>query len=303
MKQWTMQELWKPWMSLSIESLALQEQTLNSMNVFPVADADTGSNMLATLCGTLAPSALEGARCALDSSRGNSGTLLSVWLKTLVESLGETGILTPEALHYALFRAWEVAQTAVSAPAEGTMLTVMHTLAQAPVRGELEEHFPFLISEAAEAAFATQKLQQQAREAHTFDAGAVGLALVVKAWGQAMGLELPQNKTMGSILTPGPAADAGQTRPASSGDAGVQTSSTSVEIVCTVQLSPLDMAHLRSSLDALGDSVVIAPVDQGSGTTPSWRVHVHVPQQDKALQAIRALAEPENLQVTSLEAH
>lgn len=302
MKQWTMQELWEPWMSLSIESLALQEQTLNSMNVFPVADADTGSNMLATLRGTLAPSALDGARCALDSSRGNSGTLLSVWLKTLVESLGETGILTPEALHYALFRAWEVAQTAVSAPAEGTMLTVMHTLAQAPVRGELEEHFPFLISEAAEAAFATQKLQQQAREAHTFDAGAVGLALVVKAWGQAMGLEIPQNKTMGTILSPVP-ADAEQTRPASSGDAGVQTSSTSVEIVCTVQLSPLDMAHLRSSLDALGDSVVIAPVDQGSGTTPSWRVHVHVPQQDKALQAIRALAEPENLQVTSLEAH
>ena len=135
------------WAEACVDSLDLLCPAINGINVYPVADADTGSNQLHTMTGAGAALAAEPevggagpalsvlARGALPAARGNSGVILSQVLRGLAESAGDAVELDGPALAKALVHADKVATEAVARPVSGTMLSELHAVAGA-VAGE-----------------------------------------------------------------------------------------------------------------------------------------------------------------------
>lgn len=129
------------------DDLAARREELDELNVFPVPDADTGTNMLMTVREVLdeleagdrdrtgppesgsdsVPDAV--ARAALLSGRGNSGVILGLVIRAVAETVGESGALDAAGLAAALRRAREDAYEAVAEPVEGTILTALSTAA------------------------------------------------------------------------------------------------------------------------------------------------------------------------------
>src|ERR687894_913966 len=123
-------------------ALKAQVARIDALNVYPVPDGDTGTNMLLTIESVLdeaSGSAYEGleaatsaaARAALMGARGNSGVILSQMIRGGCEELATRGSLTAEAFAAALEGAQERAYSSVREPAEGTMLTVIKDAARA----------------------------------------------------------------------------------------------------------------------------------------------------------------------------
>jgi dihydroxyacetone kinase-like predicted kinase len=75
-----------------------------------------------------------------------------------------------------------------------------------------------------------------------------------------------------------------------------------VEVMCTINLSPLNAATLRQRLDEIGESVIMSQVGNGSDPEGNyrWRVHVHVPEPDAAVDIIRSLGEPSQISISEL---
>src|ERR687897_1098672 len=123
-------------------ALAPHASKIDSLNVYPVPDGDTGTNMLLTLQSVLeetsnrtyeTPEAASkaAARAALMGARGNSGVILSQMIRGACEALAERTSLSAEAFAAALEGARERAYSSVREPVEGTMLTVMKDAARA----------------------------------------------------------------------------------------------------------------------------------------------------------------------------
>src|SRR5262245_33958080 len=127
------------WAAVCVRSLDAQRQAIDGINVFPVADGDTGSNLLATFRAALesllrapvderseAGAALSVlAKGALAGARGNSGVIASQMLRGLAETLRDVDEARAQDLNKALVRAAELACEAVAEPKAGTMLTVL----------------------------------------------------------------------------------------------------------------------------------------------------------------------------------
>src|SRR5918998_1928762 len=123
-------------------ALATHASKIDALNVYPVPDGDTGTNMLLTLRSILenvsASPGLEGeeaakvvSRAALMGARGNSGVILSQIVRGACEVLGEAQALDAGEISAAFAGAWEKAYATVNEPVEGTMLTVIKDAAGA----------------------------------------------------------------------------------------------------------------------------------------------------------------------------
>src|SRR5699024_7917634 len=129
------------WLKLAESALGNNSDRLNAINIFPVPDGDTGSNLYHTVAA--ATRALENvdedacvgaalnvaASAALDHAQGNSGTLIPVMLNALAEPLAQAPRMTAPLLSSALQRASAAAWAALSDPQEGPMLTILDTVA------------------------------------------------------------------------------------------------------------------------------------------------------------------------------
>lgn len=180
------------WATGCVHSLASLRPAIDEINVYPVADSDTGSNMLFTMAGAAreleeaepenAADALKIlARGAVASAKGNSGVILSQVVRGLADSA--RGRLDGEWLAKALGHADEVATGAVSRPVAGTILTVLHAVALA-VRGDTHPLGEVAEKAAKEAAHALEKTPLQLpalAKAGVVDAGARGLVAVLDA--------------------------------------------------------------------------------------------------------------------------
>jgi DAK2 domain fusion protein YloV len=169
---------------------------INALNVYPVPDGDTGTNMLLTLEFILKEASRNtyegfgaatraGARAALMGARGNSGVILSQMIRGGCEVLADQKSLTAESFAAALEGARERAYSSVREPAEGTMLTVIKDAARA-AREALDERdtdLPAVIGAAAREAQAsvrrTPELLGVLREAEVVDAGGLGVAVIL----------------------------------------------------------------------------------------------------------------------------
>lgn len=164
---------------------------IDALNVFPVPDGDTGTNMLLTMnscmeAGFLAPEGSASAiaqamsRGALMGARGNSGVILSQIVRGMSESIAGKESLTAGDIASALSQASEVAYKALSNPVEGTILTVIRDAAAAAEKTAIEDPDPVSVIEsavnAASASVArTPTLLPVLKEAGVVDAGGQGL--------------------------------------------------------------------------------------------------------------------------------
>ena len=177
-------------------ALKAQVARINALNVYPVPDGDTGTNMLLTLESVLeestdalydGPEAAAGAaaKAALMGARGNSGVILSQMIRGASEILSGRAALTAQAFAEALEGARDRAYASIRQPVEGTMLTVIKDAARGAREAleEGEEELPAVIQAAVREAHAsvrrTPELLGVLREAGVVDAGGLGVAVVL----------------------------------------------------------------------------------------------------------------------------
>lgn len=304
-------EALRRWLSKAEVVLGNHSDRLNAINIFPVADGDTGTNLYLTIrAAALSASENETAdigellagagQAAMEEARGNSGTLLSVFLAAFAEPLRGSTRLTGPLLAAALQRAEIRCWSALSEPVEGTMLSVIAAVSRAASSLDAAQNgddsnnglaatLETMVQEALAAVVRTEGQLGALESAHIVDAGGVGFLLVMDTLrASALGEELQPELLDGlhgfNVQDPHLHLD--------HKDEGV-------EVMCTINLSPLDAATLRLKLDELGDSVImsaVTEVDDGY----RWRVHAHVPDGEAALGVIRGLGEPMNVTMTEL---
>lgn len=301
------------WLRGAEAALAQAAPRLDALNLFPVPDADTGSNMLATVraarqaaersAGTDMSAVLRDAgAAALDSARGNSGTLLAVALVGLAAPLTPDAPLTTAELAAGARAADRAARAALSDPREGTILTVLReaaTVLEAAAAGGREpaEALGSVVEAARRAVEDTEGQLAPLTRARVVDAGAVGLLLVLEAL-RAEVTRTPFDEGVVAALhgwADGPGA-AGEDPQADGREAP------GVEVMCSIDLTPVDAAGLRRGLEEAGDSVILAPLSRavdGAGRL-RWRVHVHVARAEDAVALLEAAGAPEEVAVTNL---
>jgi DAK2 domain fusion protein YloV len=185
------------------DALKARRDEVNRLNVFPVPDGDTGTNMSLTMDAVLAeidrlpPESGLGGACravthgSLMGARGNSGVILSQMLRGLCEVLGPAVTVDGALVRDALERAVTVSFQAVRKPVEGTMLTVLRdTAAAAGPAVEAGQELPGVLQTCIDAAYEsvrrTPDLLPVLKEAGVVDAGGYGLAILMD--GLASGL-------------------------------------------------------------------------------------------------------------------
>ena len=305
------------WLKTAETAIANHSDRLNAINVFPVPDGDTGTNLYATLkvaSDTAARNSAEdwgsvlaeAANAALDDARGNSGTLFAVFLSGFAEPLQDRGRLTAELLSEALDRGQLRSWSALTDPVAGTMLSAMSSASRAvrdaraatvdESNASLASAVAAAMSGAREAVLRSESELGALTQARVVDAGAVGFLLLLSSLYAAISnqpLEDASLDTLHGYRIDDPHIHVGLT-----GDPGV-------ELMCSMVLTPFNAAALRAQLDELGESVIMSPVRIGDDELHRWRIHVHVPDGDLALETIRHYGRPENLTLTDLsgEAH
>ncbi|WP_307857630.1 DAK2 domain-containing protein [Paenarthrobacter sp. DKR-5] len=307
-------EAMRQWLGNAEKLLGNHSEQLNAINIFPVADGDTGSNLYFTVKAAAdAAAALKtedigelfgtAAGTAMENARGNSGTLFSVILAAMAEPLRGavrlTGPSLAAALESARIRSW----SALSDPVAGTMLSVLEETSRAALDADasrtgdesssgLVTMIESMIDAARAAVVDTESQLAPLEQARVVDAGAVGFLLLL----DALRATLVHEQTLGAVVRG--LHGLGFEQP----HASRFPAKTGVEIMCTINLEPLDAANLRLQLDELGNSVILSPVSEVSDGAGGyrWRVHVHVPEPEPALALLKAAGEPENLSLTDL---
>ena len=183
-----------------LNNIRLHEKEINDMNVFPVADGDTGRNMRLTLengvksakSGKHLGEYLKGlSEGMLFGARGNSGVILSQLFKGFYNELARDGIVNPYELRDALIAGYRNAYKAVLRPVEGTILTVareaIENVKTQVYRGSsIEDVLSLYLTEARESLKRTPDLLGVLKEAGVVDSGAFGYIVIVEGMLKAL---------------------------------------------------------------------------------------------------------------------
>jgi DAK2 domain fusion protein YloV len=278
---------------------ALEEhrEELDSLNVFPVPDGDTGTNLVLTMRGVMAAIvrppdgdlASVVADAALMSARGNSGVILAQVLRALVGDVldGAEASAAGSALADALESAATEARRAVARPMEGTVLTVLADAAAAAAIAD-GGNAGVVAAAARDAAAAslerTTSTLPELAAAGVVDAGGLGALLLLDALASVTnGAEMTVEP-----LRVGPigAADVG---PADQ-DVGFK-----FEVMFLLRIDDSLLPELRDRLDEVGDSLVVV------GSDDRYRVHLHTDDADGALAMAGRVGSPDDVRVVDLE--
>jgi len=275
----------RSWLRLAADALGQARSAIDALNVFPVADSDTGTNLHKTVAS--AADALEGlpeqapaaeiwraaVTAALHGACGNSGIILSQMLYALADTCGPASPCDGEIVALGLARAAALARAAVHRPVEGTVLTVADAAAQAARRaaaqsGSLPEIGRAAASGARQALTATPGQLEVLAASGVVDAGGAGLCVVLDALSEAVS-GYPHEP----FAVPAPT----HARVAAATSAGV--SPFRYEVTFLLDARQDSVATLRDTLDLLGDSLVV------SGSDAQWHVHIHVADAGAAIEA------------------
>ena len=288
------------------ESLRRESDALNAINVFPVPDGDTGTNMSLTMRAAtdeIAPAAGDGAggvaaavaQGALMGAKGNSGVILSQILSGFSAACSGHAEVDAAVLTDALARGRDAAYAVISAPKEGTILTAITAAAEgaraASDRGEnVDATLEAVVAATRDAVARTPDLLPVLREAGVVDAGAQGLSVFLH--GMLLGLRgeaiAGEAESYGAI---DPAWLAATQEAHGEGD----TSGFCTEFV--VEGAGLDVDAIRAHLlDAGGESLLVVG---GDGLV---RVHVHTHTPEAALAYAATLGDVSHKKVDDMEA-
>ncbi len=178
----------------ALNHLKKHEEEINRLNVFPVADGDTGTNMRLTLEGGLKHASShpevglylnEFSRGTLLGARGNSGVILSQYFRGLAQEMARDSFAGPGELRNGLIRAYRTAYAAVARPVEGTILTVAregieNCRSQIVRTTTVEQLLAMVLAEMRKSQARTPDVLPVLREAGVVDSGAEGLIRIVE---------------------------------------------------------------------------------------------------------------------------
>jgi len=271
-------------------ALQTHESDINSLNVFPVPDSDTGTNSLLTVESgisglvdslgsqdSLKAVALKFAQYASTNARGNSGTILAEYFRGLSIALEQRADVATWQL--ALQEAAKCAREAVLTPYEGTILSVATAVAQVRAPYELFAYLGDVTHVAKRALLETTNQLPQLSQAEVVDAGACVLVLFhecVSSFynGHQINISFVANHT---------------NFPTHQGYSGPE-----FELTVLLTTKQDARAQLKSSLSELGESITIA------GASPEFKIHIHTDLVDQVLEAIGVLGKVSMIETTSL---
>ncbi len=281
----------------ALQNLEAHRKRIDDLNVYPVPDGDTGTNLVLTLRSiveALDASTADGSaavakdlsRAALMGARGNSGVIFSQIARGFAEVLGTSDDVSSPRLARALRVASDAAYRAVKRPVEGTMLTVIREMAE---EGELKrtrrlpppDFLAAVLARGEDALARTPEMLDVLREAGVVDAGGAGLVEIVR--GVALGA-------------------AGEPLP----EAPVESETLGFEAIhqelsryryCTVFVvegEKLDQTGLEAALERLGDSLLVI------GDASALKVHVHTDDPGAALSTATAMGMIEGIEIANM---
>jgi DAK2 domain fusion protein YloV len=295
------------------DALKAHREVINRLNVYPVPDGDTGTNMGLTLDSVVAE--IEGADAGLDTTckaishgslmgaRGNSGVILSQVLRGMASVFGEAGGADGSAdvatLARALSAASEAAYQAVLKPVEGTILTVVRESSAAAAAAEADGGSLLAVAEAARAEAErslarTPELLPVLAESGVVDAGGTGYVLLLDALLHVIdGRPLPEPVAGAGVLDGEAAAALAEVHAhADHGDHDI--SDLRYEVMYFLDAPDESIDGFKQAWAALGDSIVVV------GGDGIWNCHVHTDDIGAAVEAGIAVGRPHRIRVTDL---
>ncbi|MGH3008671.1 MAG: DAK2 domain-containing protein [Gaiellaceae bacterium] len=284
----------------ALGALEASRARIDDLNVYPVPDGDTGTNLTLTVravAEAIAESeasdrpalAHEVARAALMGARGNSGVILSQIVRGVADVLGDsTNGVDPRLAARALRGASDAAYRAVRRPVEGTMLSVVRELAEeaerradapTPLAGLLVE----LVRRGEEAVARTPEQLEVLREAGVVDAGGAGLVELLRGIATAVSGE------------PVPEAPEVATEVAGLDAIHVETSLYRYCVVFVIEGDGLDRDGLETELEQLGDSLLVV------GDESVVKVHLHTDDPGAALTLGTAAGAVQGVEIANMQ--
>jgi DAK2 domain fusion protein YloV len=267
----------RTWIASAAAELERRRGAIDDINVFPVPDGDTGTNLAATFAAAAyeaersdAANAAEvlkaAAHAAVLNARGNSGVIASQFLRSFAENVGAGD---PAGVRAALAAAPALAETAVAEPRAGTMLSVMQAAAD-PDGDSLGAVLADAVTRATTALAHTPEQLPELARAGVVDAGGQGLLIVLECLAATV-----SGATVSSVTARAPRSARALKMAREGGSPEFE-----FEVQYLLESRVDDAEGLRSELAAMGDSVVV--VGTGTGT---WNVHAHVNDVGAAIEA------------------
>ena len=290
------------------EALGEYRHFLDSLNVYPVPDGDTGTNMYLTMESVLEelPTAGEqderdgdfsvickaAVRGAVMGARGNSGVILSQILKGYFDTFASSEMVLDQKVWIeGTVAAASCAYSAVSEPVEGTILTVIREISEGGLQAaesgvDLMGMVESFLESGSESLEKTPELLEVLKKAGVVDAGGAGLLIFYKSLAFVVG---------GKELEPPPKVEPINQSLAEEGKtAGRSDLGTRYEVMYLLNTEESSISNFRKSWEDIGDSIVI------SGTEGIWNCHIHTDEIGMAIEAGIACGTPKKIKVTDL---
>lgn len=271
------------------QNIEAKKEYINELNVFPVPDGDTGTNMSMTIMSAAKevralsnPGMKELAKAisggSLRGARGNSGVILSQLLRGFTKAIQDEDEIDAAGIASACRRATETAYKAVMKPKEGTILTVAKGIADkaeelAFETDDLAEIFPQVLEYAAEVLDQTPEMLPVLKEAGVVDSGGQGLLEVLRgAYDAFLGKEIDYTSIE-------PASVQGKVSAAPAAEADIKFGyCTEFIIMAEKEFTESDESEFKAYLESIGDSIVCVADDE------VVKIHVHTNDPGLAIQ-------------------
>jgi DegV family protein with EDD domain len=294
MEYLTQNELKKMFL-LSYERIEEKKEEINKINVFPVPDQDTGTNLAKTLEGIkkeiegkefkdleeISKVALDGA---LISAQGNAGVIYVGFLAGFLPKLNKNPVdakKLAEAFEEGRKRAWK----SMANPKEGTILDVIDAAAEtfkkeAEKEKDIVKIFEKVIEKAKEALLATREKMEIFKKANVVDAGGLGFLMILESYLDAL---KPEGKK-----------EEKKERPSEEIRRFVQVLANRFEVVALILNSKLDEGKAREKLKRLGNCLDIVKVEN------KMKIHIHTDYPDEVRDVLRKIGKIEDLRIEDM---
>ena len=300
--------LFRKMITASAGLLEKNKKMVDALNVFPVPDGDTGTNMFLTLKSSVnevnncVNNNLENlceaySKGALRGARGNSGVITSQIIKGICAVIGKNDEITTKIFAKAVVEGSKIAYQAVTKPKEGTILTVIRHMGEKAVEiakktSDFEEFFPKFLQEGEYILNQTPEMLPVLKKAGVVDAGGKGLLVIFTGYYRALMGDDEIELTFEEVVIPTEEEVVANLNDLSEIEFGYCTEFMVINL--HKKTTTADIDKLREKLMAIGDSVICI------GDLLQVKVHVHTNEPNKALGYALALGEIFNIKIENM---